>query len=442
MRMATPTISDLRRAFFGAGTTQSEADAEYTALLALYNQGVTLPGIAGQSTAVASIGSKATPSAWTRKVISTDVNAPDSALSFEKGRWTCRIVGGNGLTSNRHEVWLPNNVPTAEFSRIRSRWASRPPADGIIQHPHVHRYQADATKQRAIIFWDGIFGQPSCGVWESNLDGSGFVSAGAAILFSEAVSGGSHTSNVSTLTVPAGADTRWRVGEAITVNVQDTTYNGTWIISAVTSTTISYARIAANDPASGTGFIFPVGAGAFNASAAQRNYAFTDAVRANGIVTSVGLPAGHALKVGDWVIVDAADNTYDMARAVISSVSQANNQVTWLQPGVADDASAGAGTLVMNNPLMVESQLLPGPVLQARMWGGVGLDLNGSTPGPMPNGDPQWGDPLWSASYDLSTITGATLPTGRGQMGIGAAHHSSNSEVQQDNIEMTALYAY
>lgn len=379
---------------------------------------------------------------WTRYLIGVDVNAPASALSFEHGKAVIRVVGGNGLSSERHELWTAPDVPASRYGRVRSRWASHPPADGIIQHVHVHRFQQAGGKNRAVVLWDGIFGSPSGGVWEANADGTSFVSSIATLGDQETVTASSRDSNgLVSATVAAGATDRWRIGDAVRVDLSDNGYDGSFVLSSVTSTQLQWTQTnGGSDASGGTGTVVLLGNHFTNFSTMTNNvWSFTDAVRTNGVVVATGMAAGHPLQIGDRIVVDATDNTYD-GRFVISDVNQTTNQISWLQPGVANDAGAGTGTVGKNTPLWCETQLLPGNILQARFWPDKGVDLNGGTAGPMMGAPPSWEQFGWTLTYDIDTCTGVTIPSGNGAFGIGAAHHSSNSPVQYDNLEITPLY--
>ena len=383
------------------------------------------------------------PARWARYVVGLDASAPDSALSFEHGKLVIRVLGGDGLTSERHELWVAPDIPPSRYGIVKSRWASRPASDGIVQHVHVHRLQQEGGMIRAIVLWDGIFGSPSGGIWESDDDGDNFVSQIGPRVDEETVTASSRdSSGLVSVTVGAGAESRWRVGDAVRVDLTDNTYDGSFVLSSVADTELQWTQTnSGTDASGGTGSVVLLGNHFTNFSTMTNAiFSFTDAARTNGIVVSTGVPAGHPLQVGDRIVVDAADNTYD-GRFVISDVNQTTNQISWLQPGVADDATAGAGTVTKNTPLWCESQLLPGNILQARFWPDKGIDLNGGTPGPTLGGAPSWEQFGWTLTYDIDQVTGATMPTGDGGFGVGAAHHSSSSPVQFDNIEITPLYA-
>jgi len=373
-----------------------------------------------------------TPSRWTRWFFTSDANCPDSALTMEHGQLKVRGVGGTGTQSNRREAWQLPDFPSTSYSRLRSRWASRPPADGTIEHGHMHALQVGSdSKIRAATVWDFGFGNFLCGVWESNPDGSGFVVQQAPVRDSDAFTDGSRTSNVVTLTgFPTGMASRWKVGDYVVVDATDNTYDGTFALTQVNDTSIQFAQTAANDASCGTGTMTLLGKETF--STVSRARTFTDAARVSGVVTSVGLATGHPYQTGDWITVDGTDNTYDGPRFPVTGVNPFTAQISWLQ-SAADDASAGAGTISKISPFWVETRLLPGGYMQARFWADVG-DAYGTGSGREPGGPPPW-ESQWARTWDLNRVVGATVPTGPGYVGLIAAHFSSNSEVSYDSIE-------
>lgn len=386
----------------------------------------------------------ADPSRWTRHLLEADiVDAPASTLRFQHGQYLMEIQGGSGVETSRHEVWTPNDLLPAPYWRIKSRWASRPPADGIIQHLHAHCFQADATKHRTFLVWDGIFGSPSVGVWESNLDGSGFVSIGAVPIDREVVSAASRDgAGVVTLTVPTGAADRWKVGDAIVVNLTDNTYDGNFIITSFPAANqIRYTQQGGGvDADGGTGDIIMLGKEFTNFSTMTNAiYSATNVTRTAGVVTTTGVAAGHALQKGDYVVIAGVTDTTYNGRFVISNVNQTTNQVSWLQAAADAAASAGAPTITKNNPVWCESMNLPGDIMMARFWPDKGVDLNGGTPGPTFQSPPSWEQDNWTLVMDCSGLAGVTTPTGSGMPGLGAAHHSSASSVRYDSVEMQPL---
>lgn len=442
--MTSPTLADLRRAFFSPAANQSVSDAEYAQLLALYNQGATLPGLVGGGGQGEVNLRGSVPSNWTRKVMTVDVNAPNSALSIEHGQWTSRVIGGNGVQSNRREVWLVPNFPSCRNMVVRSRFASHPPADGVIEHAIGLCFQQDASKMRQITVWDFGFGLPLCGVWECNLDASGFVSPQATQLETSSFTGGSRTTNVVTLTgFPAGTDTRWFVGDLIQVDAADNVYDGLFVISGVTSTTITYTQAAADDASSGAGVIALGGRSSIAPPLPLRSSGISasglNASRTAGLTTVTGLAAGHGFQVGDRVVTSGfVDATYNVARAYVAAVT--NTTLVLTQPGVADDADAGgSGVVTKSSPYSVEARRI-GNVVQARLWPDFGGSQNGAAIGPAITAPPPWESP-WTTSWDLTTIAGATVPT-EGVATIGAGHHSSNSPVRHDNISASPVYGW
>jgi hypothetical protein len=440
--MTVPTLADLRRQFYSPSTGQTVTDAEYTQLAALYAQGVTLPGLVGGGGQGEVNLRASTTSDWTRKILTTDVNAPDSALTIEHGQWTSRVIGGSGTQSNRREAWIIPDFPSCRNQRVKSRFASHPPADGTIEHVLGLRFSQDATKMRQVTVWDFGFGLLLCGVWESNLDGSGFVSPQAAQADREAFTGGSRTTSVVTLTgLAAGANTRWSVGDLIQVDAADNTYDGFFVITAVTSTTLTYTQAAADDASSGAGFISLGGrVGGGTGLLRTPNFSATglNASRTGGFTVVTGLTAGHPFQVGDRVVTSGfVDATYNAARLYVTAVT--STTITLAQPGVADDADAGgSGVVTKASPYNVEARVI-GNLCQARVWPDFGGNFNGANVGPSIVGPPPWESP-WAMTWDLSTVAG-TVPT-EGVVTIGAGHHSTNSPVRHDNIEASPVYGY
>jgi len=439
-----PTLADLRRAFFSPAANQSVTDAEYTQLAALYAQGVTLPGLAGGGGQGEVNLRGSTTANWTRKLMTVDANAPDSALTIEHGKWTSRVIGGTGVQSNRREVWTVPSFPSCRAMRVRSRFASDPPNDNFVEHVLGMNFSQDATKMRQVSVWDFGIGLLQCGVWESNLDGSGFVSAPAAQKEIEAFTGGSRTTNVVTLTgLAAGANTRWFVGDAIQVDAADNVYDGAFVITAVTSTTLTYTQAAADDASSGAGTFCLLGRANLLLSSTPRIPTYSASgltgSRTGGFSTITGLTAGHGFKVGDRVTTTGfVDATYNSPRLYVTAVT--NTTIVLAQPGVADDADAGgSGVVTRSLPYFVEARRI-GNFVQARCWPDASGHYNGANPGPINQGPPAW-ESEFANTWDLTTVAGATVPT-EGVATIGAAHHSSASPVRHDNIEASPLYGY
>lgn len=98
------------------------------------------------------------------------------------------------------------------------------------------------------------------------------------------VSSGVRNSGVSTLTTAAAHG--FTVGQIVTVNVADTTYNGSYAVASTpTTTSLTYAQSAlGNDAAAGTGFVGPVagagGAGSILITLSDNTVIGQDGVRA------------------------------------------------------------------------------------------------------------------------------------------------------------------
>jgi hypothetical protein len=102
------------------------------------------------------------------------------------------------------------------------------------------------------------FNQATFGITGPN---DGYIFMQAPETFTETVTNKALTSNVATLTVGAND---FRVGMPVTVTGVDATFNGTYTITARTSTTFSYAKTASNvssTAASGTAVAGKTGAG-------------------------------------------------------------------------------------------------------------------------------------------------------------------------------------
>lgn len=440
-----PSLNDLRRSFFGAGASSSVSDAEYAQLSAFYAQGATAAGLLGGGGQGQINLRNSVVGDWSQKVLTTDVNAPASAVSIEHGQWVSRVAGGSGTQSNRREVYpVPDFLPCRN-QRVQARFASHVPADGTIEHVLGLRFEQTSTKYRQITVWDFGFGLLLCGVWESNLDGSGFVSPQASQLDREAFTGGSRTTNVVTLTgLAAGANTRWFVGDLIQVDAADNVYDGFFQVTAVTSTTLTYTQAAADDASSGAGFISlggRVGGGTGLVRTPLYQVTGLNASRTGGFTVVTGLTAGHGFQVGDRVVTTGfVDATYNVARAYVTAVT--NTTITLAQPGVADDADAGgSGVVTKSSPYNVEAQVIDN-VVRARVWPDFALSTgnqNGALVGPIPVGKPPWESP-WAMAWDLTTVAG-TVPS-TGVPTLGAGHHSSNSPVRFDNVEASPVYGY
>ena len=374
---------------------------------------------------------------WTESVFSTDAGGLDSVgLTFEHGQAVMRGTSGSASRSNRRSVFLVAGTPGG-YSRIRSRWAGQayaPASNKLPQRGHVHGLgiQADGKRRGVIVWHDITFNQGqifNLGIWEANADGTGFVSNAFSPPDAAAVSAAARTTNVVTLTVPTGHG--FVANDLVSVDLADNSYDGTFQITSVTATTIVYGQTAANAGTT-TGTVVLTRHN-LTKSGLIRTIAATDAVRASGVVTAT-VPANHSLQAGDWVDVDAVDNTYD-GQFVLSDTTTSATQVKWNQ-AVADDASAGATTIVKLFPYWVESEWRPGQV-RARVWPDVGVTGAG---GVMTAGPPPWESP-WAMSV---TLTGTQPDPLLGQgCALVAAHLSANTvtEVRYDSIVCQGISA-
>lgn len=380
----------------------------------------------------------ATVQQFSELLFTTDAGVLDStALTLEHGQVVMRGGTGSGARSSRRSAFLMAGTPGG-YSRIRSRWAGAQYAGtGLTpQHGHVHGIgiQADGKRRGVVVSHDIVFSAPwviNLAIWESNADGSGFT-VPAGVVFSDAatVSAAARTSNVVTLTVPTGHG--FVANDVVTVDLADNSYDGTFVVTSVTPTTIVYSQTAANAGTT-TGSVTLARINS-QKGALVRNTSATDAVRASNVVTAT-VPAGHPFQVGDWLDADFTDNTYDGSFQVTELPSA--TQIRWRQ-AVADDASAGTGTLSKIIPYWLESEWRPG-LLRVRVWPDVGVTGSG---GPAVMGAPPW-ESAWAVSVNLAGA-GAAQPEpllGQGCALLGAHLSSAPTEVRYDSIVVQGITA-
>jgi hypothetical protein len=387
---------------------------------------------------------------WREIAITLDAAAlPAHAVTFEHGQFVVRGGGaGSGAQSNKRSLYVAPGSPQG-YSRIRSRWAG--PQIVTAQRPqrgHAHGIELGADgKYRGVVVWhDVAFGVPwilNGGVWEAAPDGSGSIAATAGLADTKTFTDGSRTSNVVTLT---GLPTNhgFQIGEAVSVDAADATYDGQFVITGVGATSITYDQTAANDASAGSGVVGLLRNGSATGLGQEmlsRSIAVTDAVRASGVVTAT-VAAGHPFQPGDYLVSDLTDAGYD-GQFIVTAVT--STTVVWKQTA-ADDPSAGAGTISKVFPYMVESEWLPG-ILRARAWPDVGVVQNGgAAAGPQVPGPPPW-ESRWAVSWDLNSLGGGATEPRLGNLGQGlvAAHlagsatFSARTNVAYDNLEITSL---
>jgi hypothetical protein len=376
------------------------------------------------------------PSSWTQHVVTTDVNAPAAGLTFEHGRATMRITGGNGLQSNRRDFFqIPGTNPWPNWM-IRARWASPPPSDGIMEHGYaMNLHRAADGRYKSIVLWHFIAGLLIAGVWDWAADGSGVAVEQFNVLDREVVSASNRTSGLVTATVPAGATSRWRPFDVITADLATASLDGTFMIESVTDTTITWRQAGTDVPAGGAGTIIIAEQGT-GGTGSFRNQLASDAVRTDGLVATTGVPLNNPFLLGDWVQIDAADNTYD-GRFRITGINPFTGQLTWPQ-NVANDAGAGQTQVGKLTPYTVRARVLPGasPVLQAACQPdyGVPINLGGAVP-PTVSGDSPW-EGIHSTTWRIADAPqGPTVAATPGVPCLLFAHGSSNSWAVYDNIE-------
>lgn len=372
---------------------------------------------------------------WEETVLSTeDAVSAATTMTFEHGQVVFRGSGaGTGVRSNRRSVFLIPGSPGG-YSRIRSRWGGPSYAAGTVpQRGHMHGFgtQADGLIRGVVIWHDIVFSAPwvfNVGIWETDPNdlANGFVPTGLAVAGTGTVTGGSRSSNVVTLTVGSGHG--FKAGDVVTVDVADGTYDGTFALSAVGDTTVSYPQTAADDASAGAGIV-TLARLVLTKSGLLTSYAASAAVRASGVVTAT-VAAGHPFQVGDHIGADFSDATYDGNFAVTAVTS---TTVKWGQ-AVADDASAGTGTLTKVLPYWVESEWTDG-VARFRVWPDVTGGPNGAL---TPAGPPGWESP-WASVVDLTSLgTDEPDPSLGEGCGLIAAHLASGStvtELRYDSIE-------
>lgn len=378
------------------------------------------------------------PSEWAEHTITFDaVNTPASPLTIEHGRAVMRGSGGTGTQSNRRSLYRIPDAPIG-YSRIVSRWGG--PQLSATQRPqrgHAHGLELgpDGKVRAAVIWHDIAFGAPyvfNLGVWEAFPDGTSSATITAPNVDTVAIVDGSRTANVVTVTVAAGHG--YVAGDVVAVDVADATYDGTYVVSAVTATTISWPQTAANDASCGAGALTLATSTGQDADLV-RSVAATDAVRASGVVTAT-VAAGHPFQVGDTIVVDLADATYD-GNFTVTAVTATT--VVWRQ-AVADDPSAGAGSIQKVFGYWLESEWWPG-MLRCRAWPDYGWS-GGAAGGRAISGPPPWESP-WASTVDLTRIVGATEPTsGNLGQGLVAAHLAGGAaptSVAYDNVTVSIL---
>lgn len=159
----------------------------------------------------------------------------------------------------------------------------------------------------------------------------GQISTGSAKTYNT-ISNKALTSNVATLTT--GSTHSYAVGDVVSIAGVDTTFDGTYVVASVpTTTTFTYALTASNVTSAA---VSPVGVVTRNPSAS--GVAITNKYKKNNVATLTA--TSHNLAVGDWVYITIGDSTIDGERQIIGIPSSSTFSFI---AGGADIASAACG---------------------------------------------------------------------------------------------------
>jgi len=140
------------------------------------------------------------------------------------------------------------------------------------------------------------------------------------------------TSNVATLTT--GATHSYAIGDVVTVAGVDTTFDGTYVVASVpTTTTFTYALTATNVT---TAAVSPVGV--ITRSPSASGVAVSNKYKKNNTVMLTA--TSHGLAVHDYVYVTVGDSTIDGLREITGVPS--SSLFTFVASGT-DIASAACG---------------------------------------------------------------------------------------------------
>jgi len=136
----------------------------------------------------------------------------------------------------------------------------------------------------------------------------GQVSSGSVL--DNSISNKALTSNVATITT--GAEHGLSIGDKFYASNVDSTFNGTYtVLSAPTSTTLTYSKTASNVTSAA------VTTATFRGYKGQVAVAVSNKVKTNGIVT-LTTSSAHGLSIGDYVFVYVNDTNIDGYFTVLS----------------------------------------------------------------------------------------------------------------------------
>lgn len=161
----------------------------------------------------------------------------------------------------------------------------------------------------------------------------GQISTGSAKTYNT-ISNKALTSNVATLTT--GSTHSYAVGDVVTVAGVDTTFDGTYVVASVpTTTTFTYAVTASNVTSAA---VSPVGIVTRNPSAS--GVAITNKYKKNNTATLTA--TSHGLAVEDWVYISIGDSTINGEYQVTGVPTSSTFTVTAAGADIASTACGGA----------------------------------------------------------------------------------------------------
>lgn len=378
-------------------------------------------------------------SAWEILTFSTDtadMPAPPT-LSYRLGKVEIAGSGAAVTNTDRRDVFLIPGVTPHRNGWIRSVWWGNPGGAGAgvastirPQSGHAHRAGLDEDgRPIAAVCWhdvvfglDGLFNLNTwrAGAADTTLDqGTGGVLDGLVN-----VTAAVRAANVVTLTV---ASHSFKRGDVIQVDVADATYDGVFVVTSVTATTIVYGQVAADDASGGVGTVWPAGStvNPGNVDALTQQAAVSACSRTNQVATFT-VAAGHPFVKGDTVLVDVGVASYDGRWTVVSTTAT----TVVVHQALANDGAGGAGTITKIFPYLVESRMIENVLsVSARPWrpGTYGI-----APGVAALGA-EGGDRLCSLAYDLGPIADVPLPTS-GRPGLVSAHQCSTTRLPYELV--------
>lgn len=142
------------------------------------------------------------------------------------------------------------------------------------------------------------------------------------------------TSNVATLTT--GSAHSYAIGDVVTVAGVDTTFDGTFVVASVpSSTTFTYALTATNVTSAA---VSPVGI--VTRSPSVSGVAISNKYKKNNIATLTS--TSHGLAVDDWAYVSIGDSTINGIYKVTNVPSSSTFTVTAPGTDIASTACGGA----------------------------------------------------------------------------------------------------